>query len=132
MIRSKMEKLMASDQEKVRNVLYVEDSEIMTEVVVEVLPQFEVESAATFDEAVALLEAKDFAFVLTDLYLAGSKSGLDLCRHIRDRGWQMPVLVTTSGDWVDSDHVRLAGAQAFVPKNGDFETVLNAIIDAIV
>jgi len=127
-----MEELMAMRQENVRNVLYVEDSEIMTEVVVEVLPQFEVESAASFDEAVALLEAKDFAFVLTDLYLAGSQSGLDLCRHIRNRGWEMPVFVTTSGDWIDYDHVRGAGAQALVPKNGDFETVLHAVIDAIV
>ena len=112
-------------------VLYVEDSRLLSEIVSETLSRFKVRFATTYDEAIELLEVQDFDFVLLDLNLPGSGNGVDLCRHIRERGWEMPVFFTTAGDGLDRATILGVGAQGLVPKNRDFETVLNAVIDSV-
>lgn len=113
------------------SVLYVEDSRLLSEIVNETLSRFKVRFATTYDEALELLEVQDFDFVLLDLNLPGSGNGVDLCKHIRDRGWEMPVFFTTAGDGIDRRTILEVGAQGLVPKNRDFETVLNAVIDSV-
>lgn len=113
------------------SVLYVEDSRLLSEIVNETLSRFKVRFATTYDEALELLEGQDFDFVLLDLNLPGSGNGVDLCKHIRDRGWEMPVFFTTAGDSIDRRTILEVGAQGLVPKNRDFETVLNAVIDSV-
>lgn len=122
---------MMVDSPDTPSVLYVEDSRLLSEIVNETLSRFEVRFATTYDEALELLEAQDFDFVLLDLNLPGSGNGVDLCRHIRTRGWEMPVFFTTAGDAIDRRTILEAGAQGLVPKNRDFETVLNAVIDSV-
>ena len=113
------------------SVLYVEDSRLLSEIVNETLFRFKLRFATTYDEALELLEVQDFDFVLLDLNLPGSGNGIDLCRHIRKRGWEMPVFFTTAGDGIESSTILEVGAQGLVPKNRDFEKVLNAVIDSV-
>lgn len=75
-----------------------------------------VSPAETYDEAVALLDEKDFDVVLTDIILPG-KTGVDLLRTVHDRGLDCPVIMITGDPNVQtaSEAVRL-GAFDYLAK----------------
>ena len=79
-------------------------------------------------ESRAASEAYDL--VLLDMRLPG-KSGLDVLRGLRSRGFERPVLVLTAQDAVDAKVIALrAGADDYVTKPFAFEELL-ARVEAI-
>ncbi|MBE0657529.1 MAG: response regulator [Bryobacteraceae bacterium] len=110
-----------NDRSPVRSILIVEDSETCSSTLEVALSSIEghvVRTAATGEQALAILNAHHTAIVVTDLHLPGL-SGFDLIRTIRSTPqYGRPVIVVTSGD-ADPDtpeFVRTLGADAFFPK----------------
>lgn len=51
-------------------------------------------TAATFDEAMALIERQDFDLIISDIVMEGA-SGIDLLRRVREKGLECPVVIVT-------------------------------------
>ncbi len=83
--------------------LVIEDDEVTRSGVVELLesPDLDVCSCATGAEALALVEARTFDLALLDLYLP-DMTGLDFLRRVRALGLELPVLVVSGSDSIDS------------------------------
>lgn len=86
--------------------------------------------AASGEEALEHLRDGAFDLVILDLMLPGI-SGQDVCRQMRSRRDQTPVLMLTALDSVDDRVVGLRlGADDYLPKPFDFEELL-ARVEAI-
>ncbi len=68
-------------------ILVLDDDEQVRETISAVLGDagFEITTAATGWEAVALIEEKNFDLVVADIRLPGGLDGLDMARHVRAR-----------------------------------------------
>lgn len=68
-------------------ILVLEDDDQVRDTITTVLTEagFEVTTAATGWEAVALIEEKHFDLVVADIRLPGGLDGLDMARHVRTR-----------------------------------------------
>ncbi len=80
-------------------ILVVEDEPLLRLMAVDIVEDagFEALSAATADEALAILEARaDVRLVFTDVQMPGSMDGLRLAHAVRDR-WPPVELIVTSG-----------------------------------
>lgn len=88
-------------------------------------------SAATGEEALACLEAEDFALVLLDLRLPGL-SGIDVLRRLRAASKDVPVIVITAYGTVETavEAMRL-GATDVVEKPFTPERLREAVKQAI-
>src|SRR5438067_4345463 len=78
----------------------------------------EVTAVATAEEAERALATESFPFLILDWILPG-KSGLDLCRELRERtdGDEMFILlVTAKADREDLEHAMAAGANDYLTK----------------
>lgn len=51
-------------------------------------------TAATFDEALALIERQSFDLIISDIVMDGA-SGIDLLRRVREKGLECPVVIVT-------------------------------------
>ncbi len=87
-------------------VFVVEDEELIRHVLEEALTEggFTVATAASGEEAVAMLDAKTTAYsaLMTDVNLAGALSGWDVARHARQIDETLPVIYMTGAsahDW---------------------------------
>jgi len=88
---------------------------------------YDVETAADGDEAVHLANARPFDLVILDLMLP-KKSGLDVCRDLRQRGFHIPIMVLTARDQVIDKVVGLKlGADDYVTKPFDMMELLARI-----
>ena len=79
-------------------VLVVEDEELIRLILAEVLADegFHVVEAGTGDEAAGLLDGPDgFHAVVTDIHMPGSRDGLAVGRHARNRHPCIPVVYCT-------------------------------------
>lgn len=88
---------------------------------------YEVETAADFDEAVACIEKTDFDVIFADIILGG-KSGLDVLREIKDRRLTCPVIMITGYPNIEtaSEAIR-SGAFDYIPKPIQKDALLHAI-----
>lgn len=76
------------------------------------------------EEGERLLKSQPYDLVVLDLRLPG-RSGLDVLRSLRARGFERPVLVLTAQDAVDAKVETLrAGADDYVTKPFAFEELL--------
>ena len=68
-------------------ILVLDDDDQVRETISSVLDDagFEVTTAATGWEALALIEEKNFDLVVADIQLPGGLNGLDVARHVRTR-----------------------------------------------
>lgn len=83
-----------------------------------------VELVANGEEGESLAAGDAFDIVILDMRLPG-KSGLDVLRALRGRGFEKPVLVLTAQDAVDAKVQTLrAGADDYVTKPFAFEELL--------
>ncbi len=75
-----------------------------------------VQIVATYEEAIDILNKQTFDLVISDIVLEGA-SGIDLLRHIKDRGLHCPVVMVTGYPNINSaaEAVRL-GAFDYLPK----------------
>lgn len=77
---------------------------------------YRVELAATAEEALRILAARDFDLVLTDIQMPGM-DGLELLRQIKSRSPQTPVVILTAHALAENViHALRAGANDFIPK----------------
>lgn len=78
-------------------------------------------------DAIRLLATANAGLVIVDLTLRGG-DGLELCRQIRDRWKDLPILVVSMHDEsMYAERALKAGAQGYVMKQEPQETVMNAI-----
>jgi DNA-binding response OmpR family regulator len=90
-----------------------------------------VDLCADGDEGERLARTQPYDLVVLDMRLPG-RSGLDVLRNLRARGFERPVLVLTAQDAVDSKVETLrAGADDYVTKPFAFEELL-ARVEALV
>ena len=83
-----------------------------------------VELVANGEEGESLATGDAFDIVILDMRLPG-KSGMDVLRALRGRGFEKPVLVLTAQDAVDAKVQTLrAGADDYVTKPFAFEELL--------
>lgn len=108
------------------NVLVIEDDPTVGSFVKRGLEEqrYRVEVARNGEEGERLASADSFDMVILDLRLPG-KSGEDVLKSLRQRGFEKPVLVLTAQDAVDAKVRTLrAGADDYVTKPFAFEELL--------
>jgi len=107
-------------------VLIVEDEPKMRQSVVEgfTLDGWEVESAGDGQKAISLLDQQPFDLLILDWNMAGL-DGVDVLRHLRNRGAVTPVLMLTVRDTVADRVAGLeAGADDYLTKPFAFAELL--------
>jgi DNA-binding response OmpR family regulator len=83
-----------------------------------------VEQAGRGEQALSLATATTFDVVILDVLLP-DRSGLDVCRAIREAGNRVPILILTALDAVDQRIAGLdAGADDYLTKPFDFGELL--------
>lgn len=84
----------------------------------------EVDQALTGGQALGLAQAGDYDAIILDVLLPG-KSGLVVCRAIREAGNRVPILMLTALDAVEQRIAGLdAGADDYLTKPFDFGELL--------
>ena len=114
-------------------VLIVDDSKlariVVGKAVAALQPDWERVEAATADDALKLLEARDFDVVIVDYNMPG-RSGLDLAEELRARYPDMPIALATA-NVQDEIIARARAAQvSFVPKPVNEESLRGFISGA--
>ena len=86
---------------------------------------YSVQTAADYDQAVALIEKTDFELIFADIILGG-KTGIDVMREARARNLTCPIVMVTGAPNVESasEAVRL-GAFDYIPKPVHQDTLLH-------
>jgi len=113
--------------------LVVEDDATLRDMLVQQLQDagFAVEQAADGKEGLYLAEEYPIDLAIIDLGLP-EVSGLDIIRHVREKGKTYPILILTARDrWEDKVDGLSAGADDYVVKPFHFEEVsarVNALL----
>jgi DNA-binding NtrC family response regulator len=110
-------------------ILVVDDSSDMCGLLAESLHAggFEVTCRMNVDEAVELLQERDFDAVITDLHLDG-RSGIEICRRVKENRPNTPVIVITGfGDMTSAIEAIRAGAYDFMTKPIDSQLLQHAL-----
>ncbi len=85
---------------------------------------YAVDQASTGPQALSLASATDYDGIILDVLLPG-KSGVDVCRALRERENAVPILMLTALDGVDQRIAGLdAGADDYLTKPFDFGELL--------
>jgi DNA-binding response OmpR family regulator len=85
---------------------------------------FAVDQAATGTQALAMAVENDYELIILDIMLPG-KDGIAICRAIRKKGHQVPILMLTALDSVEQRIDGLdAGADDYLTKPFDFGELL--------
>jgi len=103
-------------------VLLVEDEPQAANVLAKGLreQQYVVDLVADGEAAITHAAAVDYDALILDVMLP-LRDGLDVCRHIRQRGSSVPILMVTARDAVDARIAGLdAGADDYLVKPFDF------------
>jgi PAS domain S-box-containing protein len=88
---------------------------------------YDVHTAANFDEAVQQISERDFDVVFADIILSG-KTGIDVLKEIKSRNLTCPVIMITGYPNIEtaSEAIRL-GAFDYIPKPIQKDALLHAI-----
>jgi len=88
---------------------------------------YEVDLASEKAHTLALTEACVYDTIILDIFL-GSDDGLDICRVLRQRSVNTPILIMTAKDSAETRQAsKEAGADAYFPKPFPFENLLATI-----
>jgi len=91
---------------------------------------FEVATAESGEEALALLDSQSMAMLISDVRMPGM-SGLELLRRARDRRLTLPVLLVTAyADVRDAVHAGRDGAVDYLQKPIDLDELLSLVRQA--
>lgn len=112
-------------------VLCVEDHEGIRKVIREELSRFDVKFADTYEAAIKLLNDHDFSFILLDFQIAGSRTGLDVCRYARVRGVTVPIYLMTASGHLTEEIGKKYGADGVIIKGRDLITTLAKITASV-
>jgi two-component system response regulator AtoC len=114
-------------------ILIIDDDRDLCELLDEGLAAagYEVTWRLTAEEAIGLLQARDFDLVITDLNLDGT-SGIELCQRMKDNRPNTPVIVITGfGDMSSAVEAIRAGVHDFMTKPIDAQLLQHAIERAL-
>jgi DNA-binding response OmpR family regulator len=112
-------------------ILYVEDDFDSGELVQFLLNKenenYDVKVVATFAEAVKQIGENVFNLYIID-YCLPSKSGIQLCRHIRETDRETPILFYSAIGWEkDRELAMKAGATDYLVKPADLELLTKRV-----
>ena len=86
-------------------------------------------TANDVDEVIASTAEQKFDVLVLDLELQG-RSSIDVLKTVRGNGSKVTIVVFSGHSHPEMvRHTLAAGADAYVPKSGDFELLLDAIRD---
>mgnify|MGYP001434095494 CR=1 FL=1 len=117
------------DENDTMRVLLVEDDERIAGFMKRGLEAeaYEVDLASEKAQTLALTEAGAYDTIILDIFL-GADDGLDICRVLRQRSVNTPVLIMTAKDSAETRQAsEEAGADAYFPKPFPFEDLLATI-----
>lgn len=112
------------------HILYVEDSEVTADAVGRVLTRHGLtyDRFVTVEDALVAFENNTYDLVLTDYFLKGAMTGVDLVRNVRartDRKAALPILVLTSDMDINRRiEVIYAGASDYMSKPVLYEELI--------
>ena len=114
-------------------VLVAEDNEDLRDLLVHIISSEAdmkcVGTASDVDSVIASTAEKNADVVVLDLELQG-RSSIDVLRAVRGAGNKISIIVFSGHSHPEMiRHTLAAGADAYVPKNGDYELLLDAIRD---
>jgi two-component system response regulator DesR len=114
-------------------VLVAEDNEDLRDLLVTIIsaePDLKcVGTAADVDEVITSTSEHKADVLVLDLELQG-RSSIDVLRTVRGNGSKITIIVFSGHSHPEMiRHTLAAGADAYVPKNGDYELLLDAIRD---
>jgi len=110
-------------------ILLVDDEELVRRSLAVNLKRegFELSSAASAEEALAILKEEPYDLLLTD-YLMEGMTGIELLKLAKELNPQMKVIVFSGYEDKDSsDEIIRLGANGFICKPVDFEELLERI-----
>lgn len=112
-------------------ILYVEDDFDSGELIRFLLSRenenYDITVVATFAEAVKLISEKPFNLYIVD-YCLPSKSGIQLCRHIRETDRETPILFYSAiGRQADRDRAMKEGANDYLVKPADLDVLTKRV-----
>lgn len=108
-------------------ILIIEDDRKIARAVKKGLEQeaFAVDTAADYDEGLGLAVTQDYDLLIIDRMLPGHNDGADVCREVRRRGMEIPILILTARDKVEDRVGGLnSGADDYLVKPFAFEELL--------
>jgi DNA-binding response OmpR family regulator len=112
-----------------QRLLYVDDEESLRMLVQShlTLEGFEVDTAASGHEAVAILQKQEFDLILLDLRMPEG-DGFEVLHFLNDHGSHIPVIVLTGVDDVSiaSECVKL-GAADYLTKPYNFHELIDSV-----
>lgn len=114
------------------SVLTVDDSRTMRAVLRDMLMRLgvrSIEEAPSGEEALALIRAKSFSLVISDINME-PVDGLELLRRVRALsrpGQNRLIFMTTERSWSVQTSARLEGAEAFITKPFTIEALKTKI-----
>ena len=86
---------------------------------------FAVDTAADYQEGLGLAVAQEYDLLILDRVLPGFNEGLDVCREVRRRGMEIPILMLTAKDKIEERVEGLkSGADDYLVKPFAFEELL--------
>ena len=101
-------------------ILVVEDDFMIRMILVEELVDagYHVKEAASGDQAIDLLESIDppLRVLITDIHMPGSRSGIEVAAHVRDRLPHVPIIFTTGRPDALRDAHNLQSGQYLIRK----------------
>ncbi|HVF29542.1 MAG TPA: response regulator [Pyrinomonadaceae bacterium] len=113
-------------------ILCVEDNrdsrEMISTLLRETDPNYEVTAVETAAEALAMNGRYDFDLYILDIWLPGM-DGVELCRRLRERGVIKPIMFFSAMgvQAKDRDYVLKAGANEFLVKSIDLERFTDTV-----
>lgn len=114
-------------------ILVAEDNEDLRDLLVTIISAEAdlkcVGTAASVDEVIASTAQQNADVLVLDLELQG-RSSIDVLKTVRGGGSKISIIVFSGHSHPEMiRHTLAAGADAYVPKNGDYELLLDAIRD---
>jgi DNA-binding response OmpR family regulator len=89
--------------------------------------EYEVHTASDGEKGVDLIRDGEYGIIILDVYLP-KKSGLEICRALREAKVATPILIMTAKDCPEIIHEGFkAGANDYLPKPFPFELLLAKI-----
>jgi len=86
---------------------------------------FAVDTAADYQEGLGLAVAQEYDLLILDRVLPGFNEGMDVCREVRRRGMEIPILMLTAKDKIEERVEGLkSGADDYLVKPFAFEELL--------
>lgn len=112
-----------------KHILVVDDDVELLKALKKVLSkdEYDVATATTAAEAMAVVDGGGFDLVITDLSMPG-ESGLSLLKKIRQQSPQTRVVMLTAfGDWSNYGEAMALGASEFLSKPINTEELLQCV-----